>query len=81
MPRTAEEKAARNAELERLKIKYANNPDVVILNEEETKASIENELRNSGYTWEELRDQAARGDFDSPDAHRTWFVVADHVPE
>ncbi len=53
--------------------------DDLVLSDEELDAAIENTLRKAGYTFNELKAQAAAGQFDSLHASRTWFVVSSLV--
>ena len=50
-----------------------------IWNEEETKLAIENTLKSSGCTWEELKAQAKAGRFESDDASCAWFFLSSHA--
>jgi hypothetical protein len=48
---------------------------VIETSKEDLEAALRNALRVAGCTYEELSDQARRGAFRSPAAHRAWFIV------
>ncbi len=50
--------------------------EVIVLNDAETKAAIDNELKNARITREQLEAQAAAGKFESSAARRAWFIVS-----
>lgn len=50
---------------------------VVELSREEYLAARERALSKLGLTWEELKDQARRHDFDNASAAHLWLIIGE----
>jgi hypothetical protein len=58
-------------------LQYASEDEVELLTRDELADAIELTVRSTGFSLEELEDQAERGEFESERARLTWAVVLD----
>ena len=54
--------------------------DVVEATPKELRIAARNALRQSGFSWDELRAQARSGDFKTIDARKSWMVLGGLAP-
>lgn len=52
-------------------------PDIVLLTHADYKQKMREVLERSGYTFEELREQAEADEFETERARLTWLMVRD----
>ena len=55
------------------------NAEVFVLSHEEVQEAIDNTLARAGCTLEQLREEAASGDWSSESNWRLWFCISPFV--
>ncbi|MDN5917486.1 MAG: hypothetical protein L0I76_20720 [Pseudonocardia sp.] len=54
-----------------------DRPNVEEANEQDLRAAVQHALARSGFTFDELSEQAARGQFETVRARMAWMAIGD----